>query len=474
MQNQNHLYINGQWVEPSEKDKIDIVNPATEAVIGRVPRGNHIDADAAIEAANRAFETWGQTTPSYRAALLKKIQAGLLARSIELAELIASEVGMPLKLTSAVQVAAPTVNFGYYGELAESYVWEETVGHSKVVREPIGVCVCITPWNFPLHQIVAKVGAALAAGCTVVLKPSEVAPLNAYLLAEVIHEAGVPPGVFNLVTGFGAEVGEALVKNRLVAAISFTGSTVAGRRISELAAGSIKRVSLELGGKSAAVILEGANFQAAVKSTVSSCFLNSGQACSAHTRMLVPQERYDEAATMAVLAAEKFTLGDPLGGTAKLGPLVSKAQQERVLQHISRAIADGATLLHGGTGQPDDLSKGYYVKPTVFGRVLPDSALGQEEVFGPVLSIMTYQDEEDAIRIANGTPYGLAGAVWASTDEKAEAVARRIRTGQIDINGAPFNPIAPFGGYKQSGNGREMGKFGLEEFLEVKAMQFRA
>lgn len=473
IQNRSSLYINGQWVVSKGKSSISVYSSSTEEVIGSVPEGINDDADAAVDAADKAFEAWRLCTPEVRGDFLLRVKEGLKARSIELTELITAELGMPAKLTSIIQVGAPVENIGYYGELAKSFEWEYQLGNSKIVREPIGVVVCITPWNFPLHQIIAKVGAALAAGCTVVLKPSEVAPLNAFVLAEVMHEAGVPPGVFNLVTGYGPGIGEALVNNPLVSAVSFTGSTVAGRRISELASRTIKRVSLELGGKSAAVLLDDADFPVAVKSTVNSCFLNSGQACSAHTRMLVPEARYEEAARLAVQAAEKFTVGDPFASGAKLGPLVSRAQRERVLDHIRNGISAGAELLVGGADQPNGLTKGFYVKPTIFGRVKPGSALDQEEIFGPVLSILTYQDEDEAVRIANGTPYGLAGAVWSATDEKAMKVASRLRAGQVDVNGGAFNPIAPFGGYKQSGNGREMGTFGLEEFLELKSMQLR-
>ena len=324
-----------------------------------------------------------------------------------------------------------------------------------------------------MHQIAAKVAAALAAGCTVVLKPSEVAPLNAFVLAEVIESAGLPPGVFNLVTGYGPVIGEALVRHPEVDMVSFTGSTNAGRRISEVAAATVKRVALELGGKSAAVILDDADLAAAVKGTVNACFLNSGQTCSAHTRMLVPEARYDEAARIAAEVARTFTVGDPFGGSAKLGPLISEAQRERVRGYIRKGIEEGAQLLCGGAEAPEGLPKGYYVKPTIFGRVNPDSAIAQQEIFGPVLSIITYQDEDDAVRIANGTPYGLAGSVWASSDERAVQIARRMRTGQVDINGGGFNLMAPFGGYKQSGNGRELGQCGLEEFLEYKSMQFK-
>ena len=473
MQQRDKLYIGGQWVAPHGKGKIDVLSASTEEVMGSVPEGDAQDADAAIRAARQAFDAWSQTSPAERGAYLKKIQEGLKARGEEITKLISGEVGMPLKLSGMIQVGTPTATFGLYAKLAPDFEWERTVGNSRIAREPIGVVAAITPWNYPLHQIAAKVAAALAAGCTVVLKPSEVAPLNAFALAEIIHEAGVPAGVFNLVSGYGPAIGEAMVAHPDVDMVSFTGSTRAGKRISEVAAGTIKRVALELGGKSASVILDDADFASAVKGTVTACLLNSGQTCSAHTRMLVPESKYDEASKIAVAVAQGFTVGDPFGGEAKLGPLISDAQRQRVRGYIEKGIEEGAELLTGGADAPAGLERGYYVKPTVFGRVKPDSTIAQEEIFGPVLSIITYKDEDDAVRIANGTPYGLAGAVWAGSDERALKVARRLRTGQVDINGGPFNLQAPFGGYKQSGNGRELGVFGLEEFLETKAMQLK-
>ncbi|HZW13175.1 MAG TPA: aldehyde dehydrogenase family protein [Noviherbaspirillum sp.] len=473
MQNRDTLYINGKWVKPSGRNTIDVINASTEEVMARIPDGDEKDADSAVAAARAAFDAWSTTQPVQRGDFLRKIQEGLKARSEELAKTIAGEVGMPLKMASIIQVGSPIANFGYYAKLANAFEWEEIVGNSRVIREAVGVVACITPWNYPLHQIAAKVAAALAAGCTVVLKPSEVAPLNAFILAEVIDAAGLPPGVFNLVTGTGPVIGEALVRHPDVDMVSFTGSTRAGKRISEVASASVKRVALELGGKSASVILDDADLAAAVKGTVNACFLNSGQTCSAHTRMLVPESRYEEAAKIAADVAKGFTVGDPFGGTAKLGPLISDAQRERVRAYIRKGIEEGAELLCGGPDAPEGLPKGYYVKPTVFGRVKPDSTIAQEEIFGPVLAIITYRDEDEAVKIANGTLYGLAGAVWAGSDERAQRVARRLRTGQVDINGGAFNLFAPFGGYKQSGRGREMGVYGLEEFLEYKAMQFR-
>jgi len=473
MQNRDKLFIDGRWAAPSGKTAIDVINASTEAVMGRIPEGDAADVAAAVAAARRAFDGWAATPVADRAAFLKKIQEGLKARSEDIARTIAGEVGMPLKLSTMIQAGSPIGTFGMYSRMLGDFAFEEKVGHSLVLREPIGVVAAITPWNYPLHQIAAKVAPALAAGCTVVLKPSEVAPLNAFILAEVIDAAGLPAGVFNLVTGTGPVVGEAMVTHPEVDMVSFTGSTRAGKRVSELASQTVKRVALELGGKSAAVILDDADFAAAVRGTVNACFLNSGQTCTAHTRMLVPESRYAEAAKLAAEAAAKFTVGDPFAETSKLGPLISAAQRDRVQDFIRKGIAEGAELLCGGPDAPAGLSKGYYVQPTVFGRVKPGSTIEQEEIFGPVLSIIAYKDEDEAARIANGTPYGLAGAAWAGSDERAIAFARRMRTGQVDINGGAFNALAPFGGYKQSGNGRELGKYGLEEFLEYKALQFK-
>ena len=473
MQIRDKLYIDGRWTAASGKKTIDVISASTEEVMGRIPEGDVTDVQAAVAAARRAFDGWAATPVAERAAFLKNIQEGLKARADDIARTISGEVGMPLKLSAMIQAGSPIGTFGMYSRMLADFAFEEKVGHSLVVREPIGVVAAITPWNYPLHQIAAKVAPALAAGCTVVLKPSEVAPLNAFILADVIDSVGLPAGVFNLVTGYGPVVGEALVTHPEVDMVSFTGSTRAGKRVSELASQTVKRVALELGGKSAAVILDDADFAAAVRGTVNACFLNSGQTCTAHTRMLVPESRYAEVAKLAAEAAAKFTVGDPFAETSKLGPLISAAQRDRVQDFIRKGIAEGAELLCGGPDAPAGLTKGYYVQPTVFGRVKPGCTIEQEEIFGPVLSIITYKDEDDAARIANGTIYGLAGGVWAGSDERAIAFARRMRTGQVDINGGAFNALAPFGGYKQSGNGRELGKYGLEEFLEYKALQFK-
>jgi acyl-CoA reductase-like NAD-dependent aldehyde dehydrogenase len=465
------FYINGQWIAPVGTGTIDVINSTTEEVMGSVPEGSPEDVKAAVAAAKSAFESWAATPVAERAGFLQAIADKLKERQSEIAGIIADEVGMPLPLATGVQAGLPIAVANSYVQLLNNFSFEEQVNNSLIVREPIGVVACITPWNYPLHQVVAKVAPALASGCTVVLKPSEVAPLTAFILAEIIDEIGLPAGVFNLVTGFGPVVGEALAVHPDVDMVSFTGSTRAGKRVSELAAQSIKRVALELGGKSANVILDDADFAKAVSSGVANCYFNSGQTCSAHTRMLVPKEKHDEAIQIAKATAEKFKPGDPKADGTRLGPLISKTQLERVRSYIQKGIDEGATLVTGGAEAPEGLDKGYFVRPTIFANVNNQMTIAQEEIFGPVLSIIPYEDEDDAVKIANDTVYGLAGGVWSSDPERAKRVARRLRTGQVDINGGKFNPLAPFGGYKQSGNGREFGKFGLEEFLEVKSMQ---
>ena len=466
-----NVYINGTWTPSNGEGSLEVTNSATEEIIASVPAGTAVDVDAAVAAAKAAFPSWSALPKEERAGYLMKIHAGLEARTDEIARTIAQEVGMPLMLSTLIQAGLPKANFQIAAGLASSYEFETQVGNSLVVREPIGVVGCITPWNYPLHQIALKVAPALAAGNTVVLKPSEAAPINAFILAEVIHEAGLPAGVFNLVTGVGPVVGEAIAAHADVDMVSFTGSTRAGKRVAEVASQTVKKVALELGGKSPNVILDDADFTKAVADGVGKCFLNSGQTCTALTRMLVPRERLAEAEQIAAATAAAFTPGDPFEQTSRLGPLVSAAQRDRVQDFIQIGIDEGATLVAGGPTTPEGLERGFFVQPTVFSGVTRDMTIAREEIFGPVLSIMPYDSEAEAIEIANDTIYGLAGGVWSGDPERAKRVARQIRAGQVEVNGGAFNVMAPFGGYKQSGLGREAGTFGLEEFLEVKSLQ---
>ena len=470
MRDHENFYIDGAWVEPEGKGTIEVINASTEEVMGHVPEGTPADVDRAVAAAKAAFDTWGYTPKEERGKYLQRLAEGLGARSAEIGEVISQEVGMPIMWSNMIQAGLPVGNAANYVEILDNFEFEEEIGNSLVVKTPVGVVGAITPWNYPLHQIICKVAPALAAGCTVVLKPSEVAPLNAFILAEVIDEVGFPAGVFNLVTGVGSVVGERIAEHPDVNMVSFTGSTAAGKRVAKVAADTVKRVSLELGGKSANILLDDADFEKVVGKGLFACYMNSGQTCTAHTRMLVPRDRQDEVIELARTAAEGFTVG-PASGDATLGPVISATQRDRVRSYIQKGIDEGATLVAGGPDAPEGLDTGYFIQPTVFANVDPDMTIAQEEIFGPVLSIIPYEDEEDAIRIANGTLYGLAGGVQSASQERAEAVARRMRAGQIDINGGSYNILAPFGGFGQSGYGRENGVYGLEEFLEAKSIQ---
>jgi acyl-CoA reductase-like NAD-dependent aldehyde dehydrogenase len=465
-----NIYVNGKWTPSTGSGTLSVHDSATEEVIATIHEGTAADVDKAVAAARAAFPAWSATTKEERAAYLMKIQAGLDARTDEIASTIAKEVGMPLILSNLIQVGLPKANFAIAAQLLGSYEFEKQEGNALIVREAIGVVGCITPWNYPLHQIALKVAPALAAGNTVVLKPSEVAPINAFILAEVMHEAGVPAGVFNLVTGVGPVVGEAIAAHPEEDMVSFTGSTRAGKHVAEVASQTVKKVALELGGKSANVLLPDADFAKAVADGVGKCFLNSGQTCTALTRMLVPRERLAEVEGIAAATAAAFTPGNPFEQTSRIGPLVSAAQRDRVRGFINKGIEEGAKLIHGGAETPEGLDTGYFVAPTVFSNVTRTMTIANEEIFGPVLSIIPYDTEEEAIEIANDSIYGLAGGVWGGDADHAKAVARRIRAGQVEVNGGPFNVTAPFGGYKQSGLGREAGTFGLEEFTEVKAL----
>ncbi len=466
----NNLYIGGQWKPPAGKGSINVLSASTEEVIGSVPEGTPQDVDAAVRAARTAFDGgWSGTTVQERAEWLRKLAGALKERGERIATTIAQEVGSPLSMATSIQAGLPVVVTNSYAQLITEVKLEQEINNSLIVREPFGVVGAITPWNYPLHQIMAKVAPALAAGCTVVLKPSEVAPLNAYLLAEACEAIGLPAGVLNIVTGYGPIVGEAIASHPLVDMVSFTGSLRAGRRVGALAAESIKKVTLELGGKSAFVVLDDAPFEKAIPAGARNAMLNSGQTCSAWTRMIVPRSRQQEALNLASQAIGSLKLGDPLDGATRLGPLISATQRERVEGYIGKGKQEGARVVMGG-GRPPQFAKGYYVEPTIFADVNSRMTIAQEEIFGPVLSVLPYDTEDEAVRIANDTIYGLAGGVWSGDSERAMRVARRMRTGQVDVNGGKYNPIAPFGGYKQSGIGREMGLHGLEEYLQIKSI----
>ncbi len=462
------FYINGAWVPPVEPRPFDVIDPATEKPVARISLGSAADVDRAVAAARAAFETFGHSTRDERIALLERIIAGYTVRLEEMAQTISTEMGAPLWLANAAQAPAALAHFHQALEILRSYAFEEQRGSTRIVREPVGVCGFITPWNWPINQIACKVAPALAAGCTMVLKPSEIAPLSGILMAEILDAAGVPPGVFNLVNGDGATVGAAIAAHPDIDMVSFTGSTRAGVAVAKAAADTVKRVAQELGGKSANIILDDADFERAVKAGVSSCFVNSGQSCNAPTRMLVPRARHAEAVAAAKAAAEAVAVGT--GEPGAIGPVVSAMQFDKIQRLIDAGLREGAELVAGGPGRPDGIERGYYVRPTVFAGVRNDMTIAREEIFGPVLCILPYDSEEEAIRIANDTPYGLSGYVQSGNPERALRVASRLRTGNVHLNGAPPDFTAPFGGYKQSGNGREWGEYGFEEFLEVKAV----
>jgi len=464
------FYIDGEWVDPVEPRTLDVVNPATEEVYGRISLGSEADVDKAVAAAQRAFETYSLTSREERCDLLQAILDEFKKRHDDVAEAIMDEMGAPWGLAKHAQAASGTAHIAAALEVLKSYEFEEVLGSDLIVKEPIGVCGLITPWNWPINQISVKVAPALAAGCTMVLKPSEIAPFDAIVFAEILHEAGVPPGVFNLVNGDGPGVGTALSGHADIAMVSFTGSTRAGILVAQNAAPTVKRVAQELGGKSPSIMLDDADFETEVTKGVKFMFENTGQSCDAPSRMLVPRERMDEVAAIAAKVADATVVGDPREKGTRVGPVVSEVQWNKIQGLIQKGIDEGATLVTGGTGKPDGLDKGYYVKPTVFANVSNDMTIAREEIFGPVLSIIPYDDEDEAIRIANDTPYGLSGYVSSGDLDRARRVASRLRAGMVHINNADAHILAPFGGYKHSGNGREWGAHGMEEYLEVKSI----
>ena len=464
------FYIDGNWVDPVTPNPVDVINPATEEACGRISLGSAADVDLAVAAAKRAEAAYAATTREQRIELLENVLAEFLKRYDDIAEAIMDEMGAPLGLAKGAQAGSGPQHIKAAVRALKNFKFEEKNRTTLIVREPIGVCALITPWNWPVNQVVCKVAPALAAGCTMVLKPSEIAPFDAMIFAEVLDAAGVPAGVFNLVNGDGPGVGTALAQHPDVAMVSFTGSTRAGVAVAQNAAPTVKRVAQELGGKSANILLDDADLEKAVREGAEECFDNTGQSCNAPTRMLVPRDRMDEAAEIAAGIANAIRVGDPRDANTEVGPLVSAQQWEKVQDLISKGIDEGATLAAGGTGRPDGLAKGYYAKPTVFANVSNDMTIAREEIFGPVLSIIPYDNEDEAVEIANDTPYGLSGYVSSGNLDHARGIAARLRTGMVHINGASLDAMAPFGGYKQSGNGREWGPEGIEEFLEVKSI----
>ena len=463
-------YYDGAWQASTGSETIAVISSATEAEVARVPRGTAADVDKAVTAARRGFESWSRLSVEERAQWLDKLAAAMKTRAPQIAEAISHEVGTALGYATKVQVEFPIMMIGMNAKFIREAKLQEELGNSLIIKEPVGVIGCVTPWNYPLHQVVCKIAPALAAGCTVVLKPAELAPLSAFFLAEAAHEIGLPRGVFNVVSGSGRVVGEAIVAHPDVDMVSFTGSLQAGRRIASVAGDGIKKVCLELGGKSAFVVLDDAPFDKAIPAGVNNCMQNSGQTCSAWTRMIVPRPRHDEAVEMAKAQLAKLTLGDPFDKNTRLGPLASAAQRDTVLDYIETGKKEGAKVVAGG-GRPSQFAKGYYVEPTIFANVDNKMTIAQEEIFGPVLSIIPYDTDAEAVAIANDSPYGLAGGVWAGSEERALDVAKQLRTGQVDINGGRFNVLAPFGGYKKSGIGREIGPLAIEEFFQLKSIQ---
>ena len=465
------LFVDGVWQAPSGQGVAEVINPATEEVVGVVPLGDERDVDNAVAAARKAFASWSRMPSSVRAGYIRALADQLQARADEMAAVITTELGMPVQWSRSVQVEGPIAGLEHYIEIAGLMDEVREVGNSLVLREAVGVCAFINPWNYPLHQLIGKLAPALAAGCTVVVKPSQETPLHAFLLAEMIEAIGLPAGVFNLVSGPGSKVGEALARHPDVDMVSFTGSTGAGVRVAQAAAPSVKRVCLELGGKSPLLIAEDADLQAAVRYGVQDVMINSGQTCTALTRMLLPASRYAEAVEIARAECENLVMGDPLDPRSFLGPMCSAAQRRTVRDYIEIGLQEGARLVCGGAEAPTELERGYYVKPTLFADVDNRMRIAQEEIFGPVLCLIPYTDEAHAIELANDSPFGLSSGVWAGTPARALELARQLRAGQCFLNGGAFNYQAPFGGYKQSGNGREWGEEGLAEFVEIKAIQ---
>ncbi|MCH1524590.1 MAG: aldehyde dehydrogenase family protein [Candidatus Thalassarchaeaceae archaeon] len=471
MHAREQLYIDGKWIDSLGKGSIDVINPATEEIIGRVPVGSTKDVDKAVVAAKSAFDSWSKSSIEERIELLNALSNAFKERGEELAQTITSEVGTPIGYSRVAMVGTPRVVSRSYAKILEDYVWEEEIRNSIICKEPIGVCAFITPWNFPLHQIIGKVAPAIAAGCTMILKPSKEAPLSAFILAEILDEIGLPAGVFNLVSGHGSEVGDYMSSHPDVDMVSFTGSTGAGVSVSQSAAPTIKRVTLELGGKSANVALEDADPVLVAKKAIGACHQNSGQTCSALTRLIIPESMNKQVCDIIAEKNDSYLVGNPLDEGTRCGPMVSLRQQLSVTEYIQSGIDEGANLISGGLGMPDGIEKGFYVKPTIFANVTPDMKIWKEEIFGPVLVITTYNTESEALKLANDSIYGLSGGVWSEDPDRAVNFAKKMRTGQVSVNGGSFNVSAPFGGYKLSGNGRELGTHGLDEFLEIKSIQ---